>query len=441
MHDAISEYFGLPDGISGHPAEPWDSGHQGFFLYRGIPCFGGLGKKGTAPDFRSAPEVAGTEQDAGLPLRLPFDLGEVMANLRYERFIDNDLSREKDSLTRNAYYVLRRLLPVAVRKHLQRYRLRDWTGIHHPAWPVDTSIDDLCAAVLKDMLTSSGEQRWPFILFWPDGLNGCLMITHDVESSKGRDFCGAMRDIDLSYGFVSSFEIIPENRYKISDGFLESIRSSGFEICLHGLCHDGHLFREKREFMRRAKRIGQYARDWGAVGFRSPVMYRNPDWLPALEIDYDMSWPSVGHLDPQRGGCCTVMPYFIGDIVELPLTMIQDYSLFHILQRHDIQLWRDQMERILSRNGLVSCIVHPDYVTEPRELTVYLGILDHFRRTREDRRLWTALPREIARWWRDRKAMRLVREGVKWRIDGPGCNRARIAWATLDGGRLRYTVE
>jgi len=45
----------------------------------------------------------------------------------------------------------------------------------------------------------------------------------------------------------------------------------------------------------------------------------------------NMSVPNVGHLDAQLGGCCTVMPFYIGDILELPLTTTQDYSLFNIL--------------------------------------------------------------------------------------------------------------
>jgi hypothetical protein len=441
MRDVVSEYFGRPNEFGEINAEHGSRGRQGFFRYQGIPCFGSLSSTETAPDLQNAPDITSVRPEGGPALSLPFDPGEVVANLRYERYINNDLTLEKDSLIRNAYYVLRRLLPVEVRKHLQRYRLRDWDGIEHPAWPVDTSVDDLCAELLKDRLRASGDQRWPFIWFWPEGLRGCLMITHDVESAKGRDFCETLCDVDRSYGFVSSFELIPEKRYAISEKFLEGIRSSGFEICLHGLCHDGHLFREKEEFLHRAEAIGQYARAWGAVGFRSPVMYRNPDWLAALEIDYDMSWPSVGHLDPQRGGCCTVMPYFIGDIIELPLTMTQDYSLFHILRRHDTQLWRDQMERILSRNGLVSCIVHPDYITEARELAVYRDLLELFRQTREERRLWTALPKEIALWWRNRRAMRMVKGGTTWRVEGPGSERARIAWAAVDNGQLRYSIE
>ena len=54
-----------------------------------------------------------------------------------------------------------------------------------------------------------------------------------------------------------------------------------------------------------------------------------------------MSVPNVAHLEPQRGGCCTVMPYFVGDVLELPLTTIQDYSLFHILGDYSTTLWKN----------------------------------------------------------------------------------------------------
>ncbi len=55
-----------------------------------------------------------------------------------------------------------------------------------------------------------------------------------------------------------------------------------------------------------------------------------------------MSVPNVAHLDPQRGGCCTVMPYFIGDILEIPVTTIQDYTLFNILNDFSTRIWKEQ---------------------------------------------------------------------------------------------------
>ena len=109
---------------------------------------------------------------------------------------------------------------------------------------------------------------------------------------------------------------------------------------------DRRLFRTHGEisvgldFLGRAQRINKYAEEWGAVGFRSPVMYRNLDWFQAFNFSYDMSVPNVGHLDPQSGGCCTVMPYFVGNILELPLTTVQDYPLYHILRQRSIDLWK-----------------------------------------------------------------------------------------------------
>ena len=102
----------------------------------------------------------------------------------------------------------------------------------------------------------------------------------------------------------------------------DKIRGRGFEVNLHDLNHDGRLFEDRQEFLTRAKRINQYARDFGCDGFRSGAMYREQSWFDAFEFSYDMSVPNASHLEPQRGGCCTVMPYFVGDILELPLTTV-----------------------------------------------------------------------------------------------------------------------
>jgi len=136
------------------------------------------------------------------------------------------------------------------------------------------------------------------------------------------------------------------------------------------------------------------------------------------------------------GGCCTVFPYFIGRILELPLTTTQDYALFHILGDYSIELWKRQIGLIMEKHGLVSFIVHPDYVGEERALGVYKALLDYVSRMRDERDVWIALPRG----WSERSQMRLVREGGRWRIDGRGHERARIAYASVEGGQLVYTL-
>jgi len=128
-------------------------------------------------------------------------------------------------------------------------------------------------------------------------------------------------------------------------------------------------------------------------------MYRALDWYDAYEFSYDMSLSSVAHLEPKRGGGCTVFPFFIGKILELPLTTSQDYSVFHILGDYSIDLWKTQLELIRQRNGLISFIAHPDYLKNRRARGVYEALLDHLRQMIERERIWATLPGEVDQWW------------------------------------------
>ena len=153
-----------------------------------------------------------------------------------------------------------------------------------------------------------------------------------------------------------------------------------------------------------------------------------------------MSVPNAAHLEPQRGGCCTVMPYFVGNLLELPLTTTQDYSLFHILGDYSTRLWETQIELITAQHGLVSVITHPDYLVGSRERAVYRDLLTSLVNLREQKQAWVALPGDINRWWRNRQRMKLVPTGEGWRIDGPDCARARVAYATLEDDRVVYQL-
>jgi hypothetical protein len=263
-------------------------------------------------------------------------------------------------------------------------------------------------------------------------------MTHDVETITGRNFCARLLDIDDSFGIKASYQIVPEGRYPVTQEFLTQLRHRGNEVCLQDLNHDGRLFDERKEFQRRVALINRYGREHGAKGFRSAVLYRNPEWYEDLDFSFDMSMPNVASLDPQRGGCCTVMPYFIGDILELPLTTIQDYSLFHVLNEHSIELWRIQLEMILARNGMASFIVHPDYILESDTQAVYKDLLAMLVEMGKREALWFALPSEIDSWWRARSRMSIVNDGGSWRIVGKGAERAVLAFARTADDQLFY---
>ncbi len=370
---------------------------------------------------------------------LSFDPSEVADNLRMERYVPA-VSAFRSS-AKKAYYLSRPLLPPFFRKQIQRFQLRDWEKISFPNWPLDTTVEDLCEALLLEILKARGDARIPFIWFWPEGKSGCFVMTHDVESATGRDQCFGLMDLDDSFGIKASFQVVPLGRYAVTPRYLDTIRSRGFEIAVQDFNHDGKLFDERGEFLRRAGRINQYASDWGARGFRSGVLYRKPDWYDAFEVSLDMSVPNVAHLDPQRGGCCTVMPYFIGDVLELPLTTTQDYMLVHLLKQSNIDLWKRQISAILNKNGFASFIVHPDYVDQGEARSLYKNLLGYIKELRTTANIWCALPSEVDRWWRARSKMTLVSDGNGWKVTGDGSERACVAYARNVDGKLVYELQ
>lgn len=444
VNQAFVDYYRCPSQFARMAVQGTLSEESGYFQFgHGVLCYGRTaGAPCAGPPVKPANDLLGKAEISNSTLWVPFDPTEVVENLRLESYVVPGLeygSVANKSLIWDTYYLLRPLMPISFRRHLQRIHLRGWSKIPFPAWPVDTTVEQIHRQLLQLLLRI--HTQIPFVWFWPDGYSSCAMLTHDVETSEGLAFCESLMDLNDAHGIKSSFQIIPEGRYFTSDDLRQKIRDRGFEINIHDLNHDGQLFREQEEFYRRALRINDYGRASGAKGFRSGALFRNPDWYGALAFSYDMSIPNVAHLDPQRGGCCTVMPYLIGNILELPLTTTQDYSLFHILNDYSIELWKRQIDLVMQNNGLVSFNVHPDYIIEKRARRTYTALLEHLSQLRDAKKLWIALPGDVNRWWRQRREMTVRFENNAWNIYGPGAERARLAFARCREGQLIYSLE
>jgi hypothetical protein len=441
MNKAFIDYFRCPETAADFRRSPDVPSKEspGFFEFgSGVVCYGTSSCATKASASSVLQDCASMVKVEREHCELPFDPDEVADNLRCERYVNQSKKPAWKRAARAIYYALRPAFPVAVRRHLQKAWLKGWEQTPFPRWPVDRSLDQMFEALMRLALAHSKEVRIPFIWFWPSAKPGCAIMTHDVEAEVGLKFCGQLMDINDSFAIKSSFQLIPAARYTVSEEQLSAMKARGFEVNVHDLKHDGHLFDEYQEFRKSAVRINESGVRFGSKGFRSAILYRNQDWFRELNFSYDMSVPNVGHLDPQRGGCCTVMPYFIGNLVEIPVTATQDYTLFHVLQTYSLDLWREQIQHIMQQHGLISFIVHPDYLDSPQARKTYAALLEHLDGLRERRGLWIALPHEVDEWWRQRSEMKLVPDGTGWRIDGPGADRATVAYATLKDGSLTY---
>ncbi len=445
MNRQFFEFYRCPTDAVRFVVDEGVSPKPGYFRFgKELTCYGATSAVPAASNpYKSLGDARPAVRVKGGQVNLPFDADQVADCLRYERYTNGAHPGTPrlgvSQMVRNFYYLCRPLMSVAVRSVLQRIYLRGQLNNPFPVWPVDRSVDRLFEEMMKLALKSNGNVPIPFVWFWPEGAKAAFILTHDVEDEIGKAFCTSLMDIDDEYGFKAAFQIVPEDRYGVEPEFLNQFRSRNFEICIHDLNHDGNLYRDRSEFKRRAQRINDYCKKFDTQGFRAGVLYRNLSWYGDYQFSYDMSVPNVAHLDPQGGGCCTVMPYFIGKILELPVTATQDYSLFYILRERSINLWKQQLRTIIEGHGLISVIIHPDYMREPEQQRMFRDLLGHVRTLCATEGVWATLPSKINSWWRQRKEMELVSTPEGWRITGRGSEKARIAYASLEGDSLVYS--
>src|SRR5215471_18380329 len=194
----VVDYFRCP------PLPPFEvrgqlSDSKGFFRFgKHAICYGHVAGH-TSPlvnrDLFDAVEHVSHERGI---IGLPFDPDEAINNLRYERYVNGSAGRRwvEQSWVKDIYYRLRPMMPVSLRKHLQQIYLRDWKSIAFPSWPVDRSVDMLFEKLIVIAMRSLNVDRLPFVWFWTEGYAACAILTHDVETTAGRNFCEKLMDFD-----------------------------------------------------------------------------------------------------------------------------------------------------------------------------------------------------------------------------------------------------
>src|SRR6202007_333903 len=163
-------------------------GDSGFFLFgTNNICYGrcqaGVGAKvGDSAAFDASKQIHWNSAT----IQLPFDFGEVIENLRFERYRPQTKTGweplASSKAIQNLYYQVRGFLPFSIRRGLQRIYFRDATKLPFPAWPVDFTVENIHNMLLRLLMERSGLERVPFIWFWPEGAPNCVVITHDVET-------------------------------------------------------------------------------------------------------------------------------------------------------------------------------------------------------------------------------------------------------------------
>ena len=335
------------------------------------------------------------------------------------------------------YYFIKPLLPwglrIAVRRYFAKRKLKKASHM----WPID----------------EAAAQRPANWHGWPDGKQFAFVLTHDVETPKGLDNVRKLAELEIELGFRSSFNFVPEGEYETPDDLIAWLRENGFEVGVHDHRHDGKLYTSRKAFCKAAERINQYIDKWGATGFRSGFMLHNLDWLHDLNIQYDASTFDTDPFEPQPDGLRTIFPKWIprpiensntldldqaeqsytpdnqsfesisnrsskypegSGYLELPYTLPQDSTLFLLFEETSSEIWKDKLNWIADKGGMVLLNTHPDYINfestpnskDQYSSETYRGFLTDIKK-RYSANYFHALPSRLTHWFKENQSMML----------------------------------
>ncbi|MEW6359419.1 MAG: hypothetical protein AB1696_23990 [Planctomycetota bacterium] len=270
-------------------------------------------------------------------------------------------------------------------------------GKGFPPWPVADAVEILRRCVL--FLLADRTPDLDAARFWPGGKRWAAALSHDVDTQHGAARVPDFFDLEQRLGLRSTW-FFPACHYVLDGNLLQRLIGAGHEVACHGYNHDCKLpYLERQSIADRLNECIRILAPFGVRGFRSPALGRTRDLFEELSgrFTYDSSVP-----DTEAGsGCCTVFPYSIGDLLELPITVPMDATLLLHGYKPDrvLDVWIKKIGWIKKTHGLAVIVTHPEphFSGNPAMIGVYAELLAHLSKAAD---CWIAPIAEIAEWWR-----------------------------------------
>jgi peptidoglycan/xylan/chitin deacetylase (PgdA/CDA1 family) len=252
---------------------------------------------------------------------------------------------------------------------------------------------------------------------YPGGRRGAVVLTHDIDSRADIGGIAGLRVLERHFGLKSSVGFIPQVSWPERD-VIENLVAEGCEVYCHDLGHDGKLpyksLPQIRAGFERFLDAHAYARPL-LRGFRSGQLLMSAELLGALGewFAYDLSLPDTERGGPYgaSAGCASVYPFMIDGLLEIPLTMPQDFYLTNV-EHYDsprmLAVWRDKLEAVLACGGVAVVNTHPVWTTprRPGVWAAYEGLLEAIGAADA----WVTTPSSLSDWLGDRRDGRVRHE-------------------------------
>ena len=319
-------------------------------------------------------------------IKTPFENINNQNKIIIKYFLENNFRMDFPLVKKLYYSVFRPILPLPIRKILQKkYNEQvkcNGSFINHE---------------LVDIITTNTENKAILSNLYPDQSQTAVVLTHDVETQAGYENIPKIIELEKSLGLKSSWNIVPY-KYTLHQEIIDLIHESEDELGIHGYNHDGKLYYSEKIFNERLPYINEAIKKYNCVGFRSPSVHRNIEWLQKLNIKYDASFFDYDPYQPFPGGTGSIWPYIAGKFVELPYTLPQDHTIFYVLQQKDISIWKNKIDWLIKNNGMILIITHPDYLIEEQNFNLYRQLLEYLKNIPQ---AWHCLPDEMSDWWKN----------------------------------------
>jgi hypothetical protein len=270
-----------------------------------------------------------------------------------------------------------------------------------PEWPAEGRLDQARSRAWASAAAAAGVTLHRPA--WPEGRAAAVLLTHDIDIVEDLERIDPLRDLERDRSLPSAFGFVPRVTWP-NRALVERLISDGCESYVHDYAHDGRFPYGGRDRIEAcfASLFAEHA--WARPlfrGFRSGQLLMTSDLLAevAAWFDYDLTFPDVERGGPYGGlvGAGTVVPFMLGPLLEIPLTLPQDFFVEQVLRLSPDgigAIWRAKLEAVVNRGGVAVVNTHPLWVNpaRPAMWQAYQGLLATIA---GDSRLWVTTPSSV----------------------------------------------
>jgi hypothetical protein len=301
------------------------------------------------------------------------------------------------------------------RRLSQKFGKNSRTRLDFPRWPCESALLEYQTSWIRKALDSLGVDDGWHIAFWPGGTRSSIVLTHDLDAPNGIAQMERVAEIEEKYGFRSACNL-PLAHCEINWSRVEALQARGFEFGVRGVGENGRSFQGARDLLLLKPTLERLVHEHGLRGFRAPANVRNAEWIGDPSFQFDTSSFDCDPFEARPGGACSIFPFFLTNVVELPSTLGRSHTIIHFLRRSPLPTWSLKALWIANAGGMI--LIASDLTD--------LSVDSHFAAYEELLRqlsgldAWRALPSAVASWWQLRDGATLSLTGSQPSIEGVG---------------------